>query len=336
MIETPAALDPAEVEALAERFRTTWERLRAEIGKVIVGHGTVLEQTLAGLFAGGHILLEGVPGLGKTLLVRTVARALDLRFRRIQFTPDLMPADILGTSVVLDDAGGHKRFEFREGPVFGNLVLADEVNRATPKTQSALLEAMEEHSVTVFGTTRTLTEPFCVIATQNPIELEGTYPLPEAQIDRFLLKAHVAAPDRDELNQVLQRTTGNPAPTPEVVASAADVLSLRAFVRQVPCAKHVLDYVARLVLATSPATEGAPDIVKRYVRFGSSPRGAQAMVLAGKVLALMRGRAHVTFDDIRSVAHPALRHRILLSFEGEAERIETDCVVDAVLDACDE
>jgi MoxR-like ATPase len=320
-----------DIESRAQRFRDLWKRVRAEVGKVIVGHEAVVEQTLVALFAGGHALLEGVPGLGKTLLVRTLAGALDLRFSRIQFTPDLMPADILGTNVVVEDAGGRKSFEFQRGPVFGNLVLADEVNRATPKTQSALLEAMQEGRVSIAGTTYPLEAPFFVLATQNPIEMEGTYPLPEAQVDRFLLKLEVKAPRREELVDLLARTTGEREPQASRVASGADVLALRAFVREVPCAKPLLDYAARLVLATAPDAEGAPEPVRRFVRYGSSPRGGQALVLAAKATALARGALNVSYEDIASVAHAALRHRLILNFEGEAEGVKPDSIIDALL-----
>ncbi len=324
-------LSPADVEAQATRFRELWKKLKTEVGKVIVGHEEIVDQTLVTVFAGGHGLLEGVPGLGKTLLVKTLADALDLKFSRIQFTPDLMPADILGTNVVVEDPHGRKSFDFQRGPIFGSIVLADEINRATPKTQSALLEAMQEQRVTIAGKTHALDQPFFVLATQNPIEMEGTYPLPEAQVDRFLLKLEVKAPKKDDLVEVLQRTTGAAAGRPEKVTGGGDVISARAFVREVPCARAVLDYAARLVLATHPDGESAPPIVKKFVRYGASPRGGQALVLAAKVTALARGRLNVAYEDIATVAHAALRHRLILNFEGEAEGIRTDAVVDALL-----
>jgi MoxR-like ATPase len=324
-------MPPENVEAEAERFREIWKKLRAEVAKVVVGHDEVVDQTLTSVMAGGHALLEGVPGLGKTLLVRTLAAALDLKFSRIQFTPDLMPADIVGTNVVVEDENGRKQFEFQRGPIFGNIVLADEVNRATPKTQSALLEAMQEHRVTVAGKTWTLEQPFFVLATQNPIEMEGTYPLPEAQVDRFLLKIEVKPPRKEDLIEVLSRTTGAEGGKPERAASGDDVIRMRAFVRDIPCAKPVLDYVARLVLATHPETDGAPAIARRFVRYGSSPRGAQALVLAAKVTAVSKGRLNVAYEDVAQVARAALRHRLILNFEGEAEGIRPDAIVDALL-----
>ncbi len=321
-----------DVEKEAAQFREAFERLRREIGKAIVGHDAVVEETLVAVLAGGHALLEGVPGLGKTLLVRTLAECLDLTFSRIQFTPDLMPADIIGTNIVVEDERtGRKSFEFQKGPVFGNVVLADEVNRATPKTQSALLEAMQEQRVTVAGKTYELEAPFFVLATQNPIEMEGTYPLPEAQIDRFLFKLDVKRPSKEELVTVLDRTTGAAAARPEKVAGAEDVVRLRAFAREVPVARHVLDYVARLVLATHPDAPGATPLAKRFVRYGSSPRGGQALILGAKVLALARGRLNVAFDDIVRVSHAALGHRLILNFEGEAEGVSTAAIVDSVL-----
>jgi MoxR-like ATPase len=320
-----------DVDAQANRFRDLWTKLKAEVGKVIVGHTEIVDQTLCAVLAGGHALLEGVPGLGKTLLVRTLADALDLKFSRIQFTPDLMPADIVGTNVVVEDANGRKSFDFQRGPIFGNIVLADEINRATPKTQSALLEAMQEQRVTIAGKTWTLDAPFFVLATQNPIEMEGTYPLPEAQVDRFLLKLEVRAPKKEDLIEVLSRTTGTSATRSEKVAGASEVMAIRGFVREVPCARPVLDYVARLVLASHPTADGAPTVVRRFVRYGASPRGAQALVLAAKVTALAKGRLNVAFEDIAAVAHAALRHRLILNFEGEAEGVRTDAIVDALL-----
>jgi MoxR-like ATPase len=302
---------------------------------VIVGQNAVLEQILWALAAGGHVLLEGAPGLGKTLLVRTLAACLDLNFSRIQFTPDLMPSDVIGTQILVLDATGRAtgRFELHRGPVFGQLVLADEVNRAPPKTQSALLEAMQERAVTIAGTRYELEEPFLLLATENPIEMEGTYPLPEAQLDRFLLKVLVDAPSEDELTEILLRTTAEEAAPPAPVLRRDDVLSLRRLCRRVAVAEPVRRYAARLVTATSPDGKDAPDVVKRAVRFGASVRGAQALVLAAKARALLDGRAHVALADVAAVAAPALRHRIIRSFEGEADGISTDTVVRAVVDA---
>ncbi|HXG61925.1 MAG TPA: MoxR family ATPase [Planctomycetota bacterium] len=317
------------VEEQARRFRENVEALRREIAKAIVGHEEVVRQTIVAILAEGHALLEGVPGIGKTLLVRTVAQCLRLRFSRIQFTPDLMPADILGTNIVVEDAQGRKHFEFQKGPVFGNIVLADEINRATPKTQSALLEAMQEKAVTVAGVRYPLEEPFFVLATQNPIEMEGTYPLPEAQVDRFLFKIEVPASRLEELLEVIDRTTGRETPQPQPVLAGPDILEMRAFAREVPIASHVKEFAARLVLATHPS-EGSP-VARKYLRYGASPRGAQALVRAGKILALMKGRYNVSFGDIREAAFPALRHRLILNFEAEAEGIRPDAILEKIL-----
>jgi len=316
-----------------DSFRADYDRIAREVSKVIVGHEAVIHEVLSCLLAGGHALLEGVPGLGKTLLIRTLADVLDLTFRRIQFTPDLMPADITGTNLVEADEAGSKAFRFEKGPIFANLVLADEINRATPKTQSAVLEAMQEQTVSAGGETRPLPRPFCVLATQNPLEMEGTYPLPEAQLDRFLLKVRVESPDVGELVSILDRTTGVEAGEVERVVSAGRIEEMRALVRRVPAATHVKDYIARLVRATHPKADGAPATVTRYVRYGSSPRGAQAILLAAKVLALRAGRANVAFDDVEPVVAPALRHRLILSFEGQADGIESDEVLADVLRA---
>jgi MoxR-like ATPase len=313
-------------------FRQTFARLRSEIQKVIVGHEALLEEVLIALIAGGHVLLEGVPGLGKTLLVKTLAATLDLRYSRIQFTPDLMPADIIGTNVVMQDETGRRFFEFQRGPIFSQIVLADEINRATPKTQSALLEAMQEHSVTVAGTHYQLQEPFFVLATQNPIEMEGTYPLPEAQVDRFLFKLRVPFPPLADLVTIMDRTTGPEAPAVEVVTPGPIVLAMQALAREVAVAAHVKEYVARLIGATHPESEGAASMARRFVRYGASPRGAQALLLAAKVRALVAGRANVSFEDLRALGLPALRHRVILNFEGEAEGVDPDDVVRNVLE----
>ena len=311
-----------------DEFRRAFGLVRGELSRVIVGHNELLDLVVTALFAGGHVLLEGVPGLGKTLLVRTLAQALDLRFARIQFTPDLMPADILGTNLVVQDDAGRRRFEFQPGPIFGQIVLADEINRATPKTQSALLEAMQEHAVSIAGESRPLEEPFFVLATQNPIEMEGTYPLPEAQLDRFLFKLRVAFPALNELREIADRTTGPASPAARQVVDGATLRRLQAFAREVPVAAHVQEYAARLVLATHPGADGTTDAARRFVRYGASPRGVQALILGGKVRALALGRAHVAMEDLRALAVPSLRHRILLNFEGEAQGIDAERVIE--------
>jgi len=310
-----------------DEFRRSFAAVRQELGRVIVGHESLLDLVVTALVAGGHVLLEGVPGLGKTLLVRTLAQALDLRFSRIQFTPDLMPADILGTNLIVQDDAGRRRFEFQPGPVFAQIVLADEINRATPKTQSALLEAMQEHAVSTAGVSRPLDEPFFVLATQNPIEMEGTYPLPEAQLDRFLFKLRVAFPELDDLRTIAERTTGPEDPTARQVADAAAILRMQAIAREVPVASHVRDYAVRLVLATHAASPQASLSAKRFIRYGASPRGLQALIRAGKVRALVQGRLNVSVEDIQALALPALRHRLILSFEGEAEGVDADDLV---------
>jgi MoxR-like ATPase len=332
---TTAASDvtPAEVKARCEQFRATFAQLRAEVGKVIVGHADTVEGVLVALFAGGNVLLEGVPGLGKTLLVRTLAEALALPFSRIQFTPDLMPADVIGTNIVSEDpATGRRGFSFQRGPIFAQLVLADEINRATPKTQSALLEAMQERSVTVAGTTHKLEQPFLVLATQNPIEQEGTYPLPEAQLDRFLLKLVVGYSQLDELMTILDRTTGALTAPVNRVVDGARILEMQRLVRDVVVAPHVKQYAAKLVLATHPGGQYAPEITNKYVRCGSSPRGAQALVLGAKVRALVDGRFHVGNADIQRIALAVLRHRLILNFEAEADRVDAEAIVKKILE----
>lgn len=317
----------AEVQDFQKRIGV----LREEVGKVIVGNREVIDGVLTCMLAGSHALLEGVPGLGKTMLVRTMAEALELQFSRIQFTPDMMPADIIGTTVVEETAGGHKSFSFRKGPIFANIVLADEINRATPKTQSALLEAMQEHRVTVSKQSYTLEEPFFVLATQNPLESEGTYPLPEAQLDRFFFKLHVTFPGRDELHSILDRTTGVLVPEAKAVMSKGELLVMQKLVREVPVSRHVQDYAVRLLQGTHPTEEGSLETVKRFVKFGASPRGAQALLLAAKIRALFEGRFAASIDDVRACAMPALRHRVLLNFEGEAEGVKTDDVLAEIL-----
>ncbi len=311
----------------ATLFRKAFEALRAEIRRVIVGHETLIEHVLVALFSNGHVLLEGVPGLGKTLLVKTLAAALDLKYSRIQFTPDLMPADIIGTNVILQDRDGRRFFEFQRGPIFSQIVLADEINRATPKTQSALLEAMQERTVSAPGGPYILDEPFLVLATQNPIEMEGTYPLPEAQVDRFLFKLKLESPTVEQLVDIMERTTGPAVPAAGLVATGTTVRAMQAFAREVPVAEHVKMYAARLVRATHPNDEAAAAMARRYVRYGSSPRGAQALMLAGKVRALVDGRVNVSTDDLQALALAALRHRVILNFEAEAEGIDPDEVV---------
>jgi MoxR-like ATPase len=325
----------SETEKAREETREFTKRLgtvREEMARVIVGQRAVVDGVLTCLLAGSHALLEGVPGLGKTLLVRTLAQTLGLESQRIQFTPDLMPADVIGTVVLDEGAQGGKVFEFRKGPIFANLVLADEINRATPKTQSALLEAMQEHRVTVGRTTHTLEEPYFVLATQNPLEMEGTYPLPEAQLDRFFFKLDVPFPTREELHTIVDRTTTGHHTETRAVASRSDILEMQALVRRVPVARHVQDYAIRVLQATHPESEEAPPLVKRFVRTGASPRGVQAMLLASKIGALFDGRFAASIEDVKVVAAPALRHRVLLSFEGEAEGVRPDTIVQEILD----
>jgi MoxR-like ATPase len=320
-----------DAAAKSAEFKESFERIKTEIAKVIVGQSEIVEGVLTCFFAGGHALLEGVPGLGKTMLIRTLSEVANLEFSRIQFTPDLMPADIIGTDIISIDERGSREFRFEKGPVFANLLLADEINRATPKTQSALLEAMQERTVTVGGNKYRLDEPFLVMATQNPLEMEGTYPLPEAQLDRFFFKLLLNYPSRGEMQTILDRTTVESLPTVEKVIDAAEILRLRDTAREVPVAPHVNDYAVRLVLATHPGGEFAVEEVNRYVRFGSSPRGAQVLILGGKIRALLQGRFNVSFEDVARMAHPAIRHRLILNFEGEAEGITPDQIVDAVI-----
>jgi len=315
-----------------EEFGAVVERIRAEVRRVIVGQEGLIDQVLIAFLAGGHVLLEGVPGLGKTLLVKTLAQTLDLVFARIQFTPDLMPADIIGTNVVMQDPDGRRYFEFQRGPVFTQVLLADEINRATPKTQSALLEAMQEHAVTAAGTSYHLVEPFFVLATQNPIEMEGTYPLPEAQLDRFLFKLKVEFPSARDLVEIIDRTTAVEQPAAGVVAGSDQIREMIRLAREVEAASHVKAYAVRLVQATHPTERQPAPLAKRYVRYGASPRGVQALILAGKVRALMAGRANVSLADLKALALPALRHRIILNFEGEAEGLDADTVLQNVLD----
>ncbi|MFG0319888.1 MAG: AAA family ATPase [Planctomycetota bacterium JB042] len=324
--------DAARAEAEAARFREVDRAIRDEVGRAIVGQTDVVEGVLTALLAGGHVLLEGVPGLGKTLLVRTLGRAVDLSFSRIQFTPDMMPADIQGTSILVDTEGGGHELRFQEGPLVANLVLADEINRATPKTQSALLEAMQEKQITVGRRTIELAEPYCVMATQNPVEQEGTYPLPEAQLDRFLFKLVVGYPGEGEVHAILDRTTGTDEAAVAKVASGEDVLALRKTVRAVPVPRRAQEHAVRLVLATQPGNDHAPPVVNDDVLLGASPRGAQGLLLAGKVRALRAGRFAVSTDDVRAAAPDVLRHRVLVNFRGQSEGVTADRIVAAVLD----
>ncbi|HVA91606.1 MAG TPA: AAA family ATPase [Chloroflexota bacterium] len=316
-----------------EEFRETARRILAEVANAIVGQETVACGVLTAMIGNGHVLLEGVPGLGKTSLVRAFSGALDLQFGRVQFTPDLMPADITGTSIVSEDESGRRALSFQRGPIFANLVLADEINRATPKTQSALLEAMQERTVTIANHTHRLPEPFFVLATQNPIEMEGTYPLPEAQLDRFMFKLLVQYPFRGELAAIVRRTSGNETALVQPAAGADTLLAMQMLVREVPMSSYVLDYAVRLVLATQPESPDAPAVTRKYVRIGSSPRGAQALSLAGRIFSLLDGRFNLSYEDIRAAAHPALRHRIGLNFEAETRGLTTDSVLDEIMAA---
>lgn len=315
----------------AQHFRDTFDRIRTEVHRVIVGQNDIVDSVLIGLAANGHVLLEGMPGLGKTLLVRSLSEALSLQFSRVQFTPDMMPADVTGTNVLAEG----RRFEFRKGPIFANLVLADEINRATPKTQSALLEAMQERSVTVGGHRHQLEEPFLVMATQNPVEQEGTYPLPEAQLDRFFFKLLMPFPTKSELAEVVNRTTGDAFASIGAVATPEDVLKMRALVREIPVAQSVLEFALSIVLATHPDTAEAAATSKRYTRYGSSPRGAQALITASKIRALLAGRLNVSKEDVRASVKPCLRHRIILNFEAEADGMTPDAILDEVTAHCE-
>jgi len=316
-----------------DEFRSLSESIISQVKRVIVGQEELIELTMVTMLAGGNALLEGVPGLGKTILVRTLAQAIHCQFSRIQFTPDLMPSDIVGTNLVVENEDGSRHFQFESGPIFANLVLADEINRATPKTQSAMLEAMQEHSVTVAKVTRPLPEPFFVLATQNPLEMEGTYPLPEAQLDRFFFKIDVPYPEVGELVEIANRTTTTMMPQAEPVAEASTVTDMQLLARGLPIASHVTEYAANLVKSTHPNSPNCPPEVAKYVRYGASPRAMQAVILAGKILALLDSRFNVSYEDIRKAALPAMRHRIILNFEAQAEGISTDEVIKKLLES---
>ena len=320
-----------EIEDQISLFTDQFKRVREEIGKVIVGAEEIIDGTLISLLAKGHVLLEGIPGIGKTKIVSTVADVLHLQFSRIQFTPDLMPGDVVGSNVVHETESGAKILEFQKGPIHTNILLADEINRATPKTQSALLEAMQERTVTVGNTTHKLDPPFFVLATQNPLEMEGTYPLPEAQLDRFFYKLRILYPEPKHMHEIMDRTTRREEPIASTVLDKGQILAMRDTARDVPIARPVQDYAIRLTLATHPDTEFAHAMTNQYVRFGASPRGTQTLVIGGKVNALLHGRVHVSCEDIRAMLLPALRHRMLLNFEGEAERIDTDDILRAIV-----
>jgi MoxR-like ATPase len=335
-MENPAFGDSKTVDRAITEFRSTFDKLEREVGRAIVGQGDVVRATLSAICARGHVLLEGVPGLGKTLLVKSISKALGLSFKRVQFTPDLMPSDVTGTQVLTEEGGG-RSFVFKQGPVFANIVLADEINRATPKTQSSLLEAMEERQVTVLGQTYLLPRPFFVLATQNPVELEGTYPLPEAQLDRFLLKVHVHPPSSAELKEILSRTTGTTSVDISPVFPAEEacrlVEAMQGIVRAVVVSDPMQEVIVRIIAALTPTSNFATQKVKQYVRFGPGPRGAQAVVLAAKVAALLDGRINLSFEDIRAVIKPALRHRLILNFQAEADSVVSDDLIEEIRNA---
>ncbi len=320
-------IEEREVQEILNAIKAVEE----EVSKAIIGQKDIIRQVLISILVGGNVLLEGVPGLGKTQLVKTLSKVLDLSFSRIQFTPDLMPADVVGTNIIVKDEKGNSEFQFQRGPVFANIVLADEINRATPKTQSAMLEAMQEQTVTVGKTTYSLPQPFMVLATQNPIEMEGTYPLPEAQLDRFLFKLQVKFPTLEELQGIINVTVTNREIVLNKLMDGENILNIRRIIKEVPIAKPVQEYALKLVLATHPENEESPEISKKYIRFGASPRGAQAIILAAKVRALMEGRYNVSFEDVKYVAYPALRHRFFLNFDGIAEGLTTDNVITEIL-----
>jgi len=328
---TATSIDSPRPQMPVAEFRAVVARIEDEVATVMVGQNQIVRDVLICLIGGGHALLEGVPGLGKTMLVRTLGEALDLDFSRIQFTPDLMPADITGTNILLEDQDGGRQFAFQPGPIFANLVLADEINRATPKTQSALLEAMAERTVTIANTIHPLDTPFFVLATQNPLEMEGTYPLPEAQLDRFFFKLVVPYPNAEELTEIVRRTTSPARPAANKVATGSTIQQMGVLAREVPISSAVTDFVVRLTLATHPQNDGAPEIVRRYVRYGVSPRGAQAIVLGSKIRALIEGRLNVAYDDVRAVAAPALRHRLILNFDAESTGVTPDAILAGIV-----
>lgn len=322
--------NPATAEFTVDNFRQTAANIEEQIGQVIVGQNEVVRAVLTAIIGSGHTLLEGVPGLGKTMLIRTFGQALHMEFSRIQFTPDLMPADITGTEIMEESAGGQRAFRFQKGPIFANLVLADEINRATPKTQSAMLEAMQEKTVTVANETYQLPKPFFVLATQNPLEMEGTYPLPEAQLDRFLFKVNVKFPSAAELSEILMRTTGKDNPEAKAVATGETIIQMQNLARKVPAATNIHNYISQLIVATHPEHSPAP-LVRKYVRYGSSPRGAQSLALGSKITGLLAGRYNVSFEDVAAIAKPALRHRLILNFEAQAEGVSADAIIDDLL-----
>jgi MoxR-like ATPase len=328
--------DAASMQAQAEQFRQRYNAVREQIGRVIVGHEDIIHGVLTAIFVGGHCLLEGVPGLGKTMLIRTLSETMSLDFNRVQFTPDLMPSDILGTNMIVENSDGRRAFEFQKGPIFTQICLADEINRATPKTQSALLETMQEGTVTIAGKRHELKKPFFVLATQNPIEQEGTYPLPEAQLDRFLFKLVVGYSGRDELNTIIDRTTKGTVVVPDKVMDGDEIIRWQQLVRQVILAPHVQDYIARLILATHPDGPYAPAATNQYIRWGASPRGAQTIALASKVRALLDSRFNVSFEDVRRVYLPAMRHRVVLNFEAQSEGLDCDKVLLEILEKVSE
>ena len=329
--------DKEELQQAISDFNRSFNQVESQVGRVIVGMNDVIRRTLSSIFAGGHVLLEGVPGLGKTLLVKSISRSLGLTFKRIQFTPDLMPSDVTGTQVLTEDEQGKRRFQFKQGPVFANIVLADEINRATPKTQSSMLEAMEERQITVFDETYKLPVPFFVLATQNPVELEGTYPLPEAQLDRFLVKVLVSPPTSAQLKEVLTRTTGADVPQAEPLFSqdtaAQKIEQMKRLVRHVMVSDPMYEILVRMIAALTPESDFSTEMVKQYVRFGPGPRGAQAVIMSAKVSALLDSRINVSFEDIRSVILPALRHRMILNFQAEADGVEADDIIEQIRNA---
>jgi MoxR-like ATPase len=318
-------------ELTPEKFLQVADEIEEQISRVIVGQKQLIQHVLITLLASGNALLEGVPGLGKTILVRTLAQTVDCAFSRIQFTPDLMPADIVGTNLIVEDEDGHRMFQFEQGPIFANLVLADEINRATPKTQSAMLEAMQEKSVTIAKATRHLPSPFFVLATQNPLEMEGTYPLPEAQLDRFFFKINVPFPTSEQLVQIAERTTGSEVPQAVAITDGSTISTMQELAREIPISSHVTEYAARLITATHPNSSDSPEITQQYIRYGASPRGMQALILAGKIIALLDGRYNVAFDDLQAAALPALRHRLILNFEAQAEGVSSDTIIQTLL-----